>query len=267
LAVLLEATLAAGLTAGAPSAPKVEEGFLPGADGVRLFYRKVGNAKGLAVFLHGGPGSNFRGSGTDMDPLGRTRTLVMYDQRGSGRSAVMTDASLLTADHHVRDLEAVRRHFGAERMSLVGLSWGAGLAALYAAKYPERVERLLLVSPMAPTRAYIEARRARLIALLGEPGAARQRQIRERMALANDAQTRELCHEFSDLTFRLYLADATREKLRHARARCDIPPAAIRNRFVVEAATTASLGEWDFGPLLARLGMPALVLEGPRGAQ
>jgi len=120
---------------------------------------------------------------------------------------------------------------------------------------------------MAPTRAYIEARRARLIALLGEPGAARQRQIRERMALANDAQTRELCHEFSDLTFRLYLADATREKLRHARARCDIPPAAIRNRFVVEAATTASLGEWDFGPLLARLGMPALVLEGPRGAQ
>ena len=41
-----------------------------------------------------------------------------------------------------------------------------------------------------------------------------------------------------------------------------IPPAAIRNRFVVEAATMASLGDWDFRPLLARLEMPALGLEG-----
>src|SRR6185436_10532120 len=122
--------------------------------------------KDLAVFLHGGPGSNFRGSGTDMDALARTRTLVMYDQRGSGRSDVTTDPSLLTADHHVRDLEAVRRHFRVEQMSLVGLSWGSGLAALYAAKHPERVARLLLVSPMAPTRAAIEERRVKLIALL-----------------------------------------------------------------------------------------------------
>jgi hypothetical protein len=72
---------------------------------------------------------------------------------------------------------------------------------------------------------------------------------------------RKLCHEFSDLTFGLYLAGPTAQKLKQARARCDIPPVAIRNRLVVEAATMASLGDWDFRPLLARLEMPALVLE------
>src|SRR4026208_2292852 len=126
--LLAVAALSALGAAPSPSpSPPVTEGFLPGADGVRRFYRKVGSGKDLAVFRHGGPGSNFRGSGTEMDPLGKSRTLVMYDQRGSGLSEVVPDPLLLTADHHVRDLEAVRQHFGAERMSLIGLSWGSGL--------------------------------------------------------------------------------------------------------------------------------------------
>ncbi len=245
-----------------PASPAASEGFLSGADGVRLFHRKVGAGPRWVVYLHGGPGSNFRGNGTDMDPLAEGRTLVMYDQRGSGRSEVVTDPALLTAPHHVRDLEAIREALGAERMSLVGLSWGAGLAVLYASKYPERVSRLLLVSPMAPTKALFDERRAKITSLLGEAGAARQREIRERMARADDRDTVALCREANDLIFGLYLARPTAEKLRHAQARCDIPAAAIRNRLVVEAATMASLGDWDFRPLLARLRMPALVLEG-----
>jgi proline iminopeptidase len=219
------------------------EGYLIGADGVRLFYRKVGSGRSVAVFLHGGPGSNFRGNGDFMAPLAARRTVIMYDQRGSGLSEIVTDPKLLTADHHIRDLEALRQHFRVKRMTMIGLSWGSALAAMYAAAHPERVERLLLVSPMSPTKAFADERRARLNSLLGNATVSRRNEIVKKLAGANDDDTLALCRELSDITFRLYLADLTPEKLRHAASRCDIPPAAIRNRLVVDTATFASIGE------------------------
>jgi proline iminopeptidase len=246
----------------AASELRATEGYFAGVDGIRLFYRRVGRGRDTLVFLHGGPGSNFRGSGDFMEPLAAGRTLIMYDQRGSGLSEIVADPNRLTAGDHVRDLEALRRHFGIARMTLIGLSWGSGLAAMYAAEHPERVDRLLLVSPMPPTKDFFETRRARLGALLGDAALSRRGRIVASLAAAGDDETVSLCRELSDLTFRLYLAVPTTEKLRQAARRCEIPPAAIRNRPVVEAATVASLGEWDFRPLLARLRMPALVLEG-----
>src|SRR5687767_4169898 len=76
------------------------EGFLDGADGVNLFYREVGSGP-PAVLLHGGPGSNMNGIAPDLEPLAKVRSLVMYDQRGGGRSEIITDVSQLTATHHV----------------------------------------------------------------------------------------------------------------------------------------------------------------------
>lgn len=152
-----------------PSAPPVVEGFFTAHEGVRLFFRKVGRGRDTVVFLHGGPGSNFRGSGDALEALaGPLRTVTLYDQRGSGRSDIVSDRSRLTAAHHVRDLEALRRHFGLARISLAGLSWGAGLAALYASEHPARVDRLLLISPLPPAKVpYWEQRLARMRSLRG----------------------------------------------------------------------------------------------------
>ena len=66
------------------------------------------------------------------------------------------------------------------------------------------------------------------------------------------------------MVFRLYLARPAPEMLGLARFRCTTHPDAIRNRPVVEAATMGSLGDWDFRPLLQRLTMPVLVMEGAR---
>src|SRR6185503_20100200 len=106
--------LAAALLAAAPGAsPRpTTEGMAPGADGVQLFYRRIGNGKQAVVYLHGGPGQNFNGGGPEMEPLAAGRTLVLYDQRGAGRSQAVADPALLTVAHHVRDLEALRAHFG-----------------------------------------------------------------------------------------------------------------------------------------------------------
>ena len=244
------------------SAPPVEVGLAEGADGVRLFYRRVGRGRHVVFYLHGGPGSNFHGNGEQMDALARGRTVIMYDQRGSGRSQIVTDPAQLEAEDHVRDLEALRRHFGIRRMSLIGLSWGSGLAALYAAQYPQRVRRMLLISPMPPTRAFAAARAAHLDGLLGPATLARRDAIRARWNQAGDEEVADLCNEAIDITFRLYLVRATPEMLGLAGLRCNIPPAAIRNRPAVEAATMRSLGDWDFRPLLQRLTMPVLVMEG-----
>lgn len=262
LAVLLGVFIAAP----APSPAPVTEGYFPGAGGVRLFHRKVGTGPRFVVFLHGGPGSNFRGAGDYFEPLaGGDRAIVVYDQRGSGLSELVTDPALLTTEDHVRDLEALRVHVGAERMTLIGLSWGAGLAALYADRHPGRVERLVFVSPMAPARLpYWDQRMAKMSTLRGETATARRSAILARLGEATDAETVALCREQSDDTFRLYFHRSTPAKLAHAALRCDIPAAAIRNRTKVEAATLASLGNWDFRTKLARLSRPALVIEGER---
>ena len=64
---------------------------LLGADGVRLFYRKVGKGKNVIVLLHGGPGSNMNAVWLDLEPLAGKHTVLMYDQRGGGRSEIIKD--------------------------------------------------------------------------------------------------------------------------------------------------------------------------------
>jgi proline iminopeptidase len=252
----------------------VSEGYFRGADGVRLFYRKVGTGKNTVVFLHGGPGLGINDGGHDMEPLARGRTLLMYDQRGSGRSEIVTDPKLLTVEYQVRDLEEFRKHFKLERMTLVGLSWGTGLAVLYASAHPERVEKLLLVSPMPPAKTpYWEQRTARLNSLIGPGGAARSTEIRQLLPKASDAETVALCREAFTISSGPYFLEPQAQPLALAGQRtrlirervetmCDAPPAALRNRFVVVFAVFDSLGDWDFRPLLGRIKAPALVIEG-----
>ena len=273
LLILLCCTIALAKTRPSKYGP-VSEGYFRGADGVRLFYRKVGTGKSTVVFLHGGPGLGINDGGYDMEPLARGRTLLMYDQRGSGRSEIVTDPNLLTVDYQIRDLEEFRKHFKLERLSLVGLSWGAGLATLYASHYPERVEKLLLVSPMPPARTpYWQQRTAKLSSLIGPKNAARATEIRQLLPTSSDAQSVALCREAFNISSQPYFVEPpsnqlklVRQRAAHIRERvelmCDAPPAALRNRFVVVFAVFDSLGDWNFLPLLNKIKSPALVVEG-----
>jgi proline iminopeptidase len=241
---------------------QVTESSFTGADGVRLFYRRVGRGKSVAVFLHGGPGINMHDGDCYFEPLAQGRTIIMYDQRGGGRSELIRDPKLLTAEHHVRDLEALRQHFGLERMDIIGLSWGTGLAALYAAKHPERVRRMLLVGPMPVARIpYADTRRAAIDAVIGTARRARLTEIRQLMPNASDTEVVALCRELYNISAQPYLLNPANWE-HETCERCDAPPASIRNRGVIAGATLDSLGDWDFRPILSKLRMPALVIEG-----
>jgi proline iminopeptidase len=256
--------LLGALLAVAASPPPVEEGWFLSSDGTRIFYKKVGSGPPTTVFVHGGPGSNFRGAEHTIARLADGRAIVFYDQRGSGLSELVADPSRLTAEHHVRDLEALRARFRLRRMALIGLSWGSGLAALYTKAHPARVERLLLLSPMAPSKALMTARLEKMETLRVAAELPARSETAARLPGASGFEVVELCREMTGHVFRFYFADPTPQKLAEAAERCDIPPAAIRNRGVVETATLASLGDWDFRPMLARIGVPTLVVEGAR---
>jgi proline iminopeptidase len=125
-------------------------------DGVQLFYRTSGSGTPI-VFLSGGPGFNV----DYMIPVGdfvpASYQRVFYEQRGTGRSRVVTmTAETMTLKHVVADLDALRVHLKQERLFLVGHSWGGMLAMAYAAAHPTRVDRMILIGPGGPTLEFAE---------------------------------------------------------------------------------------------------------------
>jgi pimeloyl-ACP methyl ester carboxylesterase len=113
-------------------------------DGVSLAYRLVGEGPYL-LCQSGGPGRASAYLG-DLAGLTATRTLVLLDSRGTGESA-RPDPRHLTWPHLAEDLEALRQHLGVETCDLLGHSAGTVVAQAYAAAHPERVRRLVLVTP------------------------------------------------------------------------------------------------------------------------
>jgi proline iminopeptidase len=131
-----------------PIAP-FETGHLPVTDGHVLYWEASGNPDGVpALYLHGGPGG---GAGTGVRRLfdpSRYR-IVVFDQRGCGRSRPLAsdadaDLSANTTPHLLDDIEALRRHLGVDRWTLLGFSWGTTLALAYALRHRDRVRAMVL---------------------------------------------------------------------------------------------------------------------------
>ena len=127
-----------------PEIGPFETGYLPLSDGHVMYWEQIGNPLGRPVlFLHGGPGA---GAGSVhrrfFDP-GFWR-LVIFDQRGAGRSRPLGGLEANTTAHLVDDIEALRWHLGVERWLLFGGSWGSTLALAYAQAHPDRVTGCVL---------------------------------------------------------------------------------------------------------------------------
>lgn len=101
------------------------------------------------IYLHGGPGGSV--SDREMAVLSPLREdgydIYFYDQIGSGQSARLDHIEEYTVDRHIRDLEAIIGQIGAEKVILLGQSWGAVLAVLFTAAHPEVVEKIVFTSP------------------------------------------------------------------------------------------------------------------------
>jgi len=120
------------------------QGFLDAGDGHQIYWERCGNPRGRpAVFLHGGPGAGCAPTHRRLfDP---TRyDVLLFDQRGCGRSVPYAGLEANTTWHLVADIERLRAMVGAQRWLLFGGSWGSALALAYAETHPERVAALIL---------------------------------------------------------------------------------------------------------------------------
>ena len=109
-----------------------------------LYLEESGNRDGIPVLcIHGGPGAG-------SEPLHRRfynpdeYRIILFDQRGAGKSTPHAELNDNTTDHLINDIETIRKFLGIEKWVLFGGSWGSTLALLYAQQYPETVMGMIL---------------------------------------------------------------------------------------------------------------------------
>ena len=128
------------------------DGFVD-ANGLRFFCKTHGDGPPL-MMLHGGPGVDHSYLLPWLSPLSCTHQLVLFDQRGCGRSERLDDPREYTLQNMVEDTEALRRALGLREVVVLGHSFGGLLAQAYALRYPESIAGLILAGT-APSAAMV----------------------------------------------------------------------------------------------------------------
>ncbi|MEI6739567.1 MAG: alpha/beta hydrolase [Gemmatimonadaceae bacterium] len=241
------------------SAVPFDSGHVTVSPGIALYYRVLGGAhRDTIVFVHGGPGLSASYLENDLDFLAAKHTVVLYDQRGSGRSTLISDSSQVSVALHVADLDAVLAHFHIGHANLYGHSWGAGLVANYVAAHPATVRKAILGSSIPPRRVpYMAQFSAKLTAWADSATKARITALSR--AQRNAADPVAACRAYWAVFITGYYADTSAIKRMKSDV-CANPPASLSNR--VNAWTLGPLGDWDWRTLLATTTVPILVLHG-----
>ena len=122
-----------------------KEGYLPEVDGHQVYYADYGNPRGKPVLIfHGGPGGSCKPKQTAGFDLKKYRVL-MFDQRGCGKSHPLGQWNKNTTKDLLDDTIRLLNHLNInDKLILRGGSWGSTLVLLFAEKYPEKVEKLIL---------------------------------------------------------------------------------------------------------------------------
>ena len=121
-----------------------------------IWYQAMGEGAPV-IAVHGGPGLDHSYLLPGLEPLASTHRLILYDQRALGSSRAPLDTASITMNRFLDDIDAVRRGAaGTDRVTLLAHSWGAIPAMLYTMRWPRRVERLILMSPVEPGQRYAE---------------------------------------------------------------------------------------------------------------
>jgi proline iminopeptidase len=220
--------------------------------GVKLHTRTTGHGPDVVV-LHGGPGAHHDYLLPHFDSLAAGRRLRYYDQRGGGRSTVSREAPVGWREH-VEDLNALIEHWELGSATILGYSWGALLALLHAATYPEHVARLALVSPAPLTKEHRDEFQRRFSDRMAHPRVAdARRELQESGLRAKDPEAYR--KQAFELSVAGYFKDPTRAS--------ELTPFRVTGR--TQQAVWNSVGSSELSTELDELSelcVPALVLHG-----
>ena len=189
--------------------------------------------------------------------------MIFYDQRGAGRSTLPTDTTRLSATQQVADLDAVRRHFGLARVTLVAHSYGPLLAATYAIAHPAAVRRMVFFGPVPPRRGSFWTRFGQSMATKLDSSARRRMAAASQMLADTTQDVRAACRAYWAEAMRPRLSEPDRTLSLIRSDLCASALAGIRyglqttNRIVM-----GSYGDWDIRAGLKSVRAPTLVVHG-----
>jgi proline iminopeptidase len=237
------------------------DGYIP-AGRAELYYREVGRGRAIVV-LHGGPDFGHSYLLPAMDRLADGYRLIYYDQRGRGQSAEHVEPGAVSLGSEIDDLDRVRAYFGLEMVALLGHSWGGLLAMEYALRHPERVSHLILMNPPPASHddmaLFREKRRKQSpddVAALKELAATEE-------YAAGDPETVMAYYRvhYRGALKRQDLLDRVLHGLRPSLA---TPEAILKGRAIEDrlVSETWARSDYDLLPVLERLRLPALVVQG-----
>jgi len=139
-----------------PPIEPYETGMQPVGDGHTIYYERAGTPGAKpAIFLHGGPGGGIAPEHRRLFDPDRYDVLL-FDQRGCGRSTPHAGLEANTTWHLVADIERLREKIGVERWLVFGGSWGSTLALAYAETHPKRVSELVVRGIYTLTKAELD---------------------------------------------------------------------------------------------------------------
>ena len=241
-------------TVVAPAASRPTEGEIDGSAG-KLWVRMIGRGADTVLIPLG---SWFE---PVLAPLGATHTVVFYDPRHRGRSTSFVDSTAATFGGDVDDLEAVRVAIGASRVSIVGYDYYAAVAAAYAAANPQRVNRLVLLSPIEPNDSLASVfspaeRMARIDTV------AARALVKARAAGRDTTDAVRYCEEFWQVNARVFVGDTAKASAIRP-TWCQLPNESPARIAMATERVMSSLGPTvDFSARSAGVQSPTLVMHG-----
>lgn len=244
----------------------VKQGYLTGADNNQLFYREIGNPnkpqQATIIFLHGGPGFDMNDGGYEMDELGKHFRVIFFDQRGGGKSQAIQDLTKLTPQRMVEDIRAIKAHYQLDNFTLVGHSWGTGLAMLYAKAYPDDVNKMILLAPMPIRQTMISHRFLQVRKLLSEQDNKRLAELRG--ADLSQASVQEVianCQEYIPLIFKPYFSHISNWRNMKGDF-CGSDPEGIKRRWFIYNHVIAQINGYDWRDAAREYYGPVYLVDG-----
>lgn len=219
--------------------------------GGKIWYEVRGSGTGRPlIVVNGGPGfdHSYLTASTVWDRLAKNRRVVMYDQRGVGRSFNLAPGAQNTLEEQIADLEALRAHLGADTIDLLGHSYGGYLSMAYTARNPKRVAHLLLLDSAAPKWSDTIF----LFSQVYPESVERQNALGFATELGDKAA--------SDATIKEYLSTLFYAPEKRDAFLKSWNPAAFKRE--VNAALDRDLSRYDLNPEIRKFKVPALVMTG-----
>jgi proline iminopeptidase len=236
----------------AASTAAPSEGLIAVEPGVQLAYRIVGSGRDVLVVP-------WPSGGAGLDRLANGRRVLYYNPRGRVASDAV-DPKKVSFENELSDLEAVRRHFGLERMMLLGWSHYGMMTAVYTIRHPDRVARLVQMTPGTPRRTpYLEEG---MKAMSARADAAARAKLEERKRAGEFAADAEgLCRENRRVSLAAFVADPA-DVAKIELDSCRFFNEQETNQNLWWGALFGSMGDWDYRAPARALTTPRLVVHG-----